>query len=70
MTLETAMTATAENLPPAKLNFRLSDEERSLLGQLMAKEERNASDMIRRAIRDYAKRQGIRTGVHRPKRST
>jgi predicted transcriptional regulator len=65
------MTGTTEHLPPAKVNVRLSDEERSLLAKLIAKEERTASDVLRRSLRDYAKRQGVSNGgSHRPKRST
>lgn len=51
-------------------NVRLNDEEKLILDRLAEKEERSASDILRRALKDYAKAQGASHSAARPKRSS
>lgn len=51
-------------------NVRLNAEEKHLLDQLMLKQDRTASEILRYALKDYAKAQGVNHGAVRPKRSS
>lgn len=42
------------------INIRLDDEDRALLDATMAHEKLTRSDIIRRAIREYAARLGVK----------
>jgi metal-responsive CopG/Arc/MetJ family transcriptional regulator len=50
------------------IGLRLDPEELELLDALVAKEERNRSDVIRRAIRAYAKQLDVATATGKAKR--
>jgi predicted transcriptional regulator len=51
-------------------NVRLNAEEKKLLDDLMLKQDRTASEILRYALKDYAKAQGVNHGATKPKRSS
>lgn len=44
------------------VGFRLPEEDLALLDAIAAHEERNRSDVVRRAIRAYAEKLGVKVG--------
>lgn len=54
-------------MPDALVNFRLDDEDRTLLEACCAKEKLKKSDILRRALRLYAVSIGVGPEPEKPK---
>ena len=55
-------------MPEKLLNIRLDDEDRALLDACAAKEKLTKSDILRRALRDYAAKLGVTVKPARTRR--
>jgi hypothetical protein len=58
------------DMPDPLLSFRFDAEDRALLDACAAKEKLTKSDILRRALRDYASKLGVTAEPERPKRKT
>ncbi len=56
-------------MPEKLLNIRMDDEDRALLDACSTKEKLTKSDILRRALRAYARTLGVGADVTKPRRA-